>query len=1157
MNRSNCSASVFLTSVFMTVMTLSPVYADDTETLVGRTLPIAGPNVTIIIDSSGSMLSNVLVDGDTYMPDTTYTGPFNDASRLYYTFTAGDAIDFPDDTATAGNGWVRSAVFACNAAQIALNSTGYFTTRYAQFGDNSDGTGSWKALVAAGSSGPTSDTSPVFGEDRTTECSSDLGIHGLDDTSPATYPVNDSVPDDPATLGDEEANLYTSVDTAAERIDWDITGATYTFFSNNFLNWIHERAASGDPVVFTRLEIVQKVARNLINDLSADSIRHGSPLRVGVMRFSTNGSGGMVVHEVADVAVNAGTLIERIDAITADNNTPLAETLYEANRYYKGESVFFGSESKPIASVDGSRTGDSYNSPITSACQKNYIVLLTDGQPVGDTEADTAINDLVGTCTGSCLDELSVYLHTSDVASGIDDVQTIDTYVIGFFTDSDLLRDTATGEILYDADGTLLPAPREGYFLAEDPDQLADAFATIFGGVTADVSSFTAPTVSVNSLNRLTNRDTLYFTMFEQSRRGEPHWNGNLKAYRIGTAGTDDLAILDAAGNRALDDSGNFKPSARSIWTLVADGPDGGDVSKGGMASRLSASRKIYSNVTTSANLADLSNRVRPENTDLTKTLLGIDGATDDERTALINFAKGLNPDGSPRKVLGDPLHSEPYVATFSGADDDLMLFFGTNDGYLHAVDPTPATATEDLEQFAFIPKELLRQLPRIKENPPSTDPIGNKAYGMDGPITGWIQNDDGDGVIESGETLHIYAGMRRGGGAQSSYHALNLANRSEPKHEFEISRSRTGYAKLGQTWSPLSHGKIRVGGTARDVLFFGGGYDTNQDSNYTPDAMGNAVYIADALTGNKIWSASNSGEALNLPDMKFSIPSEIRIIDINQDGFIDRMYVGDMGGQVWRFDIDNFASDPADAITGGLLAKLGGTDAADARRFYSPPSVARFLEDGESFLTVALGSGYRAHPLDEDVNDRFYILRDDNVLGPELDDSGDPEYGDTNPALLIEDADLAVISDTMAVSGAFAGWKLILPGSGEKSLSAAITIDGRVFFSTYTPETPALSCEPVAAIGLGKLYGIDILTGLPTLYDDPDATTPVFSVDLDPAGIPPTPRLVFTEPTCTDCDTTVFNEVAILPGGDPIDPRISTSPIKTYWYQTDADGGN
>jgi type IV pilus assembly protein PilY1 len=37
---------------------------------------------------------------------------------------------------------------------------------------------------------------------------------------------------------------------------------------------------------------------------------------------------------------------------------------------------------------------------------------------------------------------------------------------------------------------------------------------------------------------------------------------------------------------------------------------------------------------------------------------------------------------------------------------------------------------------------------------------------------------------------------------------------------------------------------------------------------------------------------------------MIYSIPSDIACIDTKGDNFIDRFYVGDMGGRIWRFDI-------------------------------------------------------------------------------------------------------------------------------------------------------------------------------------------------------------------------------------------------------------
>ena len=37
---------------------------------------------------------------------------------------------------------------------------------------------------------------------------------------------------------------------------------------------------------------------------------------------------------------------------------------------------------------------------------------------------------------------------------------------------------------------------------------------------------------------------------------------------------------------------------------------------------------------------------------------------------------------------------------------------------------------------------------------------------------------------------------------------------------------------------------------------------------------------------------------------MKYSIPSDITRLDSDGDGKVDRLYVGDTGGRVWRFDI-------------------------------------------------------------------------------------------------------------------------------------------------------------------------------------------------------------------------------------------------------------
>ncbi|MGA5989123.1 hypothetical protein ACPB4A_26055, partial [Escherichia coli] len=71
-----------------------------------------------------------------------------------------------------------------------------------------------------------------------------------------------------------------------------------------------------------------------------------------------------------------------------------------------------------------------------------------------------------------------------------------------------------------------------------------------------------------------------------------------------------------------------------------------------------------------------------------------------------------------------------------------------------------------------------------------------------------------------------------------------------------------------------------------------------------------------DADNGELLWWASsnlaadvnseNSPNALKVDDMKYSVVSQIKTVDRNNDGLVDHLYFGDLGGQVWRIDLNN-----------------------------------------------------------------------------------------------------------------------------------------------------------------------------------------------------------------------------------------------------------
>src|SRR5690606_17576208 len=355
--------------------------------------------------------------------------------------------------------------------------------------------------------------------------------------------------------------------------------------------------------------------------------------------------------------------------------------------------------------------------------------------------------------------------------------------------------------------------------------------------------------------------------------------------------------------------------------------PDGQRVTLGGAANRLPspADRRVFTYLPEHPNpiLVAASNAIRADTGLFTASVRGV--ATADERGAVIRFIRGedvgdIGNDGNrtePRNRLGDPLHSQPATLVYGGTPsspnaNDAVVFFATNDGFLHAID-----ASTGVEKWAFVAPEFLASQARLLVNEASAQ----KHYGIDGNLRLQLVNADHDGIIDptAGEKVYLFFGLRRGGRA---YYALDVTNPDAPELVWRL--DHTDLPGLGQTWSSPVPTKIKAGSDERYVVIFAGGYDEAQD-NYEPrtDHFGNALYIVDSETGELIWHGARSGGTREFPDMRYSIPADVKVIDLDADGFADRMYAADMGGQIWRFDI--FNGEPAsNLVTGGVIARLG-----------------------------------------------------------------------------------------------------------------------------------------------------------------------------------------------------------------------------------------
>jgi len=677
-----------------------------------------------------------------------------------------------------------------------------------------------------------------------------------------------------------------------------------------------------------------------------------------------------------------------------------------------------------------------------------------------------------------CAFELAYWMNTTDQSPNIPNKKkpnTITTHTVGFaLTPLGVTEGQTAQEFLKD----LAKAGGGSSYTADTKDELKEALENIVSQVLqVDSATFVNPSVPREHFKSdVENKDEVYYPLFRPGITNR--WAGNLKRYRLDNS-SGIVIVRDANDDEAINDDGSFKSSSKSYWSTA---PDGHDIVVGGAAAKLpdADKRNLFVILEATANNTPLP-KLKYDN--ITNPMLGIPGsgtAANNKRKEFLDYIRGFAEDGkTTRRTLGDPLHSAPALFSYcSGTISsdgqctgtaEQMAVMGSNEGFVHMFDTRTG-----IEQFAVMPQALLKNIKTLKADE-NLNPSVGRPYGMDNTVTLWVNDDNG-----KVNHVYAYASMRRGG---KGIYALDISDKHKPKLPWQIIGGKPGFERLGETWSQPVKAKIKISGIPRDVLIFGGGYDKNQDdfSKYQANEQkGNAIYIVDAVTREKLFEASSvSNPYLNLSAMKYSIPGKVRVVDLDNDGLADQLFFADTGGQVWRLIINNedsskplITAEDGDANKKGVLAQLGDKSAhSENRRFYHEPGVA-FIRGGTSPLHVNIGSGYRAHPLHIGVQDKLYsiqvprlsritsTLKDENLL-----DVSTRFDGDTITTEIRNDSHLN-------------GWKISLPRQGEKVLSTPATYNGQLFFNTYVPGVSSNPCYP--AIGNNYLYAVDLENGAP-----------------------------------------------------------------------------
>ena len=386
-----------------------------------------------------------------------------------------------------------------------------------------------------------------------------------------------------------------------------------------------------------------------------------------------------------------------------------------------------------------------------------------------------------------------------------------------------------------------------------------------------------------------------------------PSWEGHLRAYDLSglTPESTSYSVLRTVSRPDLSETSGREvvPSGVEIvW-------DAGEL----LDARSAASRTVYTATPVDSVLTSVD--FSASNVD---TLGPILQDVNNDNEGLINYIRG---DGREWK-LGDSNHSNPIVvgppdgAAIQMGDgyQDFMntwvdrrkvVYVGANDGMLHCFDVLTGE-----ELWGFIPYNLLPKLKNMWAVEVATgERYSARDIYVDGsPMVADVYIDvDGDASKEWTTILISGQGSGNGsglGGGINYYFALDITDPDYPQPLWEFTHDF-----LGETWSVPVVGKIRKNGEDAWLAFMGSGYDNNPS-----DTVGNVFYAVDAETGEYFWGFyagevdTSVGLGWNIPN---TIPCSPSIVDINQDGHADRVYVGDLDGRVWKVDVSIDYQDP------------------------------------------------------------------------------------------------------------------------------------------------------------------------------------------------------------------------------------------------------
>lgn len=850
----------------------------------------------------------------------------------------------------------------------------------------------------------------------------------------------------------------------------------------------------------------------------------GSSARLGMATLHANNSVGTAIADMT-VTANKATLLEDITNIVPSGGTPLRQRLNWVGEYFDKSALTptpsglnIGAASSPI--LDKTNGGE---------CQQNFVMLMTDGERNGgasgvgaDQDTDETEEFVYPAHNGNedeneTLADVAMRWYNTDLdAVNLDDLVPIQTgantqnldenkkqHLVTFtvaFGLSDSLSDPVdrTAEFVWPLDSLadLRHAAYNGrgqFLSAERPEELTQALQDVISEIESRRGSSAAVTFSGNTLAGGTS---LFFPSFNSEG-----WTGNVQSLTIDTTTGEVNTISSWDAASLLDDIENDEIANRVIYTW---GKTSATAENGVLLNwSLTDPQPI-------ANIVDDFKR----NQDTT-----VDVAPFSSSQTRLNYIRGNTSNDSDNNYrnrvsrLGDIAHSSPqYVgkpnsnwpdtsifgvtadkySTYQTEQEtsvrDAVVYVGANDGLLHGFDV--ATGNEVL---AYLPSSPAS----TAENSGFhylTEPDYQHQYYVDGsPVAAdvYIKTD----TAGSRDWRTIIVGALGGGG--KGLYALNV---TDPDNFSNTEASAQDVVlwefssdddnDLGYTYSKP---QITMMNNGEWAVIVGNGYNASG----TNKAKLFIIFIEEGIDGEwatvgdyiKIDTGAGSG-----PDSNgLSSPT---LVDLDNNGTTDRVYAGDLLGNMWAFDLSS--EDINDLSTGNRNWKVAYQDGSSnpaplfkATHHAGSPAVQQsalgqpitmkplvikphidWLPDSsgnQPNLMIYFGTGqYIAVGDATNINQQsFYGVRDAFSSSLDMTNMVEQTFETGFPI------DARVLTTNAVDLQTQHGWFINLPLAGERVTVDAFELEGLIFFNTLTPSSSACS-----AGGSSWRMAVDMQTG-------------------------------------------------------------------------------